>query len=347
MKTLRIDFLCKDHFNKTDNKIYKILSKKFKVIIDENNPDYIIVHAHRFLDYNIYKNHPIRIFHQNEANVPDFCIFDYAILRYDNIIYEDRCFYREYEWFWYKLLEALKSFKEISDKSFLNQKHKFCNFLYSNSVEKRDEFFQFLNKHKKVDSLGSHLNNTRLLPINMSRYHNNWWENSIKLKKSYKFSIAFENIYYPGYTSEKIISSLIARTIPIYWGNPKISQQFNPQAFINTHEFSTVEDIIKRINEIDSHDDLFLSMINEPWMTNQQLKKLSKNIQNSDKELEDFLFRIIDQPFKESRRRVKNRYSQKLYESFQDEWFLFGKMNKIQKVKFLLKKSFNLGNRRS
>ena len=47
----------------------------------------------------------------------------------------------------------------------------------------------------------------------------------LRMKKPYKFSIAFENAWYPGYTSEKIVTSMLAGTIPIYWGNPDISRE--------------------------------------------------------------------------------------------------------------------------
>lgn len=62
------------------------------------------------------------------------------------------------------------------------------------------------------------------------------------MKKPYKFSIAFENAWYPGYTSEKIVTSMLAGTIPIYWGNPDISREFNSASFINCHDFPTLDD---------------------------------------------------------------------------------------------------------
>lgn len=35
---------------------------------------------------------------------------------------------------------------------------------------------------------------------------------------------------------------MLAGTIPIYWGNPDISREFNSASFINCHDFPTLDD---------------------------------------------------------------------------------------------------------
>jgi hypothetical protein len=59
-----------------------------------------------------------------------------------------------------------------------------------------------------------------------------------------KFSIAMENSYFPGYNTEKITDPLVARSVPIYKGDPRIAETFNPLAFINLSDFKSDEEAI-------------------------------------------------------------------------------------------------------
>jgi hypothetical protein len=86
--------------------------------------------------------------------------------------------------------------------------------------------------------------------------------------REYKFTIAFENSSYPGYTTEKLVEALIARTIPIYWGNPLVNHDFNPDCFINCHEFEDFDEVIDHVKKIDADDDLYHSYIAAPAFTN-------------------------------------------------------------------------------
>ena len=90
------------------------------------------------------------------------------------------------------------------------------------------------------------------------------------MKKPYKFSIAFENAWYPGYTSEKIVTSMLAGTIPIYWGNPDISREFNSASFINCHDFPTLDDAAAYVQKVDEDDNLWCEIMSRPWKTPEQ-----------------------------------------------------------------------------
>ena len=48
---------------------------------------------------------------------------------------------------------------------------------------------------------------------------------------------AFENTYAPGYTTEKIMDAFASGCVPIYYGDPLVVQDFNPDSFINAHDF--------------------------------------------------------------------------------------------------------------
>jgi hypothetical protein len=50
--------------------------------------------------------------------------------------------------------------------------------------------------------------------------------------KRYMFSVAYENAYYPGYFTEKILDCFATGTIPIYRGDPEIGKVFNTDGII-------------------------------------------------------------------------------------------------------------------
>lgn len=131
--------------------------------------------------------------------------------------------------------------------SFSEPRDRFCSFIFGNGKpQRRNEFFHALNAYKPVDSAGKWWNNTGYTV-----------DNKIKFLRHYKFNIAFENESSPGYTTEKILDPLLSGTIPIYWGNPGIADDFAPGSYINAMDFSSDEDLVAAVREIDQNDDLF------------------------------------------------------------------------------------------
>jgi hypothetical protein len=98
-----------------------------------------------------------------------------------------------------------------------------------------------------VDCPGRVLNNCR--PFDE---HNYSFRGKVDYLKDYRFTIAFENQSTVGYTTEKIIHPFIAGSIPIYWGNPKVAELFNPEAFINCHDFDDFESVISHVIQVDN-----------------------------------------------------------------------------------------------
>ena len=102
--------------------------------------------------------------------------------------------------------------------------------------------------------------------IRSVRFDRDWKRLAIKLKRSYKFDIAAENARFYGYTTEKIMSSFMARTVPIYWGNPLIAEEFNPEAFVNANGMEA-EELLETVRRIDDDDNLWCRMVSAPPMT--------------------------------------------------------------------------------
>jgi hypothetical protein len=64
----------------------------------------------------------------------------------------------------------------------------------------------------------------------------------------YRFSLCFENMTMEGYVTEKIFDCLYAGTIPLYLGAKDIEHLIPPDAFIDCREFSSWEEMNKKIS---------------------------------------------------------------------------------------------------
>ena len=138
----------------------------------------------------------------------------------------------------------------------------FCNFLFHNrKCVERNEFFTRLSRYKRVDAPGRCMNNMPPIDESGAEVAPAKW----RFCRNYKFTIAYENASAPGYTTEKIVDAMAARSIPIYWGNPLVHQDFNPRSFLNRHDFDSDEAFIDRIIEVDRNDDLYSSIFREPY----------------------------------------------------------------------------------
>ena len=80
----------------------------------------------------------------------------------------------------------------------------------------------------------------------------------------YRFTIAAENSSYPGYTTEKLLHPLSIGSIPIYWGSPVASLDFNSEAFINVHDYDDLEAVDDLIEEIEHDEGLYRKYVTAP-----------------------------------------------------------------------------------
>lgn len=295
MKTIKIDFVgFWPEFNKQDNFIYNKLKCKYNVQISEN-PDYVIssCFSSEYLKYDC-----IRIFYTGENISPDFNVFDYAI-GYDYLQFEDR-YMRLPNYFitdTYADDMVRMQEKHLYNENILDTKEEFCSFVVSKGEgyvdPRREEFFKLLCRYKKVNSGGRFLNNIGL-PEGVS--------DKFSFQKKHKFAIAFENVSHNGYTTEKIVQAFAAKTVPIYWGDPKISEVFNKAAFIDCSQYKDFDTVISFIRKLDQDDKLYLKMLNTP-----ALLKEGYVIQK-EKEFEAFLYHIFDQEYEHAYRRDRTGY---------------------------------------
>ena len=286
-KTIKIDFCdCWSGFNKQNHGIVRTLNKHYNVEFSDQ-PDFLFYSCFgiKYLDYP----NATKIFFTGENVLPNFNECDYAT-GFDYIDFGDRYFRKNY----------IVPDKNIQDRSkvsddFFNRK--FCNFIYSNadlgkSADLRQEFCKKLMEYKPIDCPGKILNN--MSADDLAPRNGNWWTSKRKFLEKYKFTIAFENSSSNGYTTEKLYQPLQAFSIPIYWGNPLVTRDFNPKAFINCNDFDNDFDaVIERIKEIDNNPDLYLAMLRESPM--QKDFDFDQN-----KKFEQWLINIIEKGSKQT-----------------------------------------------
>lgn len=296
--------------------LYRALEKNYHLDLS-GEPDYVFAAPYPFAalpDVNA-----VRVLFSYENYKPDFNIYDYAITIFPDFHFRDRhlfldsnCYYGPEAAHLHNL--ALK--KHLKNEGILAKKTGFCSYMVSNAgrmQSQRDNIFDLLSAYRPVDSGGRYRNNVGG-PV----------ADKLAFDSTHKFSIAFENVQ--GYTTEKLQDAFAAKTVPIYWGNPDIGKSFNIKAFVNCHDFNSLEEAVARVREIDTDDALYLSMLNEPAFL--QPKTADEYLND----LENFLIHIIETPKEQAIQRVnigQNRYYEAIQrygtERLQREEALFNK----------------------
>ena len=236
-------------------RIFQIFSKKYDLEISDN-PDLVFYSSMALHEGGEHLKHKcLKVFVTSEPERPDFRICDYSF-HWDDT--DERNFHLPY-YAVHPYFEQLrtKQFKGEVKKFRQHDKSRFCAFVVSNPKNKeRIEFCKKLMAYKKVDCAGKVLNNMpRLEPF---------WKKEVAFFKRYKFTIAFESSSMTNYTTEKNYRPLLVGSIPIYQGNPRIAEHFNPEAFINCHDYDNFDQVIKRVIEVDNDDALYQKYVNAP-----------------------------------------------------------------------------------
>ncbi len=157
--------------------------------------------------------------------------------------------------------EWLYNKSNYCDKLKTHPKERFCNFFqrWAGPLT-RVRFCQQLMQFKNVDCPGIVLNNMSS-PDNPKLTRD---QNKLQFLKHYRFTICFENTSQPHFMAEKLPQALMAGSIPIYWGHPRIGEYFNPKSMINVHDYKNFDDVIKRIIEIENNPALYQEYIKQP-----------------------------------------------------------------------------------
>lgn len=321
-KKIKIDFIdFWSDLKKDDNFFYNILKKYYDVEISDN-PDYVFcsVFGRKHINYTDC----VKIFYTGENIIGDFNLYDYAF-GFHYIDFEDRYLRLPLYVLYDKSIERALSKHTHTDEYYLAKK-KFCNCVISNpdAAGERDWMINELNKYKTIDSGGRYRNNVGG-PV----------ADKLEFSSQYRFTMAFENSKMSGYTTEKIFEAFAADTIPIYWGSPRIAEEFNPDSFVNVQDYNSLEEAVKAVAKIYEDDELYLKYMKAPIapegsMAYEYLKEGY---------VDNFLRNIFDQDLDKAKRRnmvyIGRSYQKKLKDA-----------SKIQNVLDVVKRPMHLMNKK-
>lgn len=289
-------------FNKEDNIWIWALKHNHNVVLDDKNPNLVISNGGNKPFPNAFT-----IYFSSEPYFPKYeelpPICDYSIsswhLDIPNYTRFTLCYLYIYEFIKTGLIKDFSFFKEKYRN--IPNKTNFCCFITRSMNGKRGQFFEKLNKYKKVDS--NFLGDIKV-PTSPTEYGGSF--NKINFIKKYKFNLAFENNWrgshpsFPGsenvngelknvngYITEKIIEPLVAGTIPIYWGNELIDKEINSKTFLNYYDYENEEEFIEKIIELDNDDDLYNSYFEN------EIVNLDNDVFN-----EDYIVNLFDEIIK-------------------------------------------------
>ena len=232
----------------------------------------------------------IKIAIYEEGWIPSFNEEDY-IFGQHHIFYLDRYFRRA------SLLEYLG---DLKNRDFRGPRiraynapvrQKFCGAILNNETSLdhfREKFVRELSKYKEVD-MGGEINNT--IGYNVT--------DNIEFFSSYKFSIAFEKNCGDGYATGHIINSLLAGTIPIYYGDYLIDEYINPDTYILVRNDIDLQEKIEFIKQVDQDDNLYKEFLSKDVLIDEDVVEKRKK---EEKEYWAHIFR----PDKIDARRIDN-----------------------------------------
>jgi len=261
MRKLKLGFT--DTHEHLANFFQSILSSRYDIELDNDNPDYLIFGDDNFGQQNkrFSKKDCIKIFYTGENRRPENFDCHYAIsFDHNYMTWHYRLpLFVIYMWSLEHIHKSNYDYNYIFDPE-VKEKTNFASFVVGNpNCKQRNDFFHLLSMYKKVDSAGKLFKNIDVtLPSEQSK---------IEFLSSRKFNICFESMSYPGYVTEKILHAFYAGTIPIYWGSSTVASDFNSNAFINCNDYNSFEDVVKRVEMIDNNDDLYDNILNESKFT--------------------------------------------------------------------------------
>lgn len=283
-----------------------VLSKKYNVIIDPLNPDIIIQSDLNYnenqidtftgvlptkytnLDKNkkfIYVSGEVANFedclnnHENQWSIgynkfshPRYLRQPSGVFDVWTIFDESRLVDSPLNW-----LTEKRNFDLIS-----NRNKGFCSITQASQNDFREEVFNKLCEYKQVTSSGpwkqnispdEELNKYQWLnPIYIGRNDGLTYREKMNFFQKYKFNIAIHYTNTDYILQEKIYHAFFSGAIPIFFGNKYILEEgFNPESFINLHDFTNLDDFLSLVKEIDSNKNLYKKYIESPIFTNNTL----------------------------------------------------------------------------
>lgn len=283
-----------------------ILSKKYNVIIDPFNPDIVI---HSDLNYNesqidTYTNQLPTKHHQSDRNKKFLYVSGEVADFFSSLNLNENQWALGYNKFQHERymrqpsgvfdLWTLYNESRLVDSplNWLTQKRNFdtisnrnigfCSITQASNNDFRGQVFDKLSEYKEVSSSGP-WRQTIHGEGELNKYQ---WQNSIYTGRidgltyrekigffqKYKFNMSIHYTNTDYILQEKLYHAFFSGAIPIFFGNKYISEEgFNPESFINLHDFTDLNDFLSLVKEIDNNQTLYRKYIESPIFVDNKL----------------------------------------------------------------------------
>lgn len=265
MKTLKLGFA--DTYINAEYFFTEVLGRRYNVVLDKNDPDYLIFGDPNFGESHYGYTRAKKIFFTGENVRPNYFTYNHAITfdhenspkhyRLPLYVPEMWAIERDSNIPYYHLIN-----KKFDAEAEYNNKSRFCTYIQSNPrCQYRNEFAQFMLANGALSSGGPHMNNIgHVIPR----------DRKLKLDffNSSYFGVAFENGAYPGYVTEKLLDCYYANTIPIYWGSDTVHKDFNPKSYIYAKDFRNFDDLLAYLKSLSKNKNEYLDILTAPAFVN-------------------------------------------------------------------------------
>jgi len=284
-----------------------LLSKKYNVIIDSQNPD-IVIHTNLNYDANQIDTYTKQIpaqFNLSDTNkkflyvsgeVSDFrgvvdsgtnqWAIGYSKFDHERYLRQPSCVFDVWTLFdesrlvdsplnW---LTEKRNFDNISKKN-----TRFCSITQASHNDFREIIFNKLCEYKTVTSSGpwkqnidpkEELNKYQWMHHDfIGRNDGLTYREKIEFFNKYKFNIAIHYTNTDYIIQEKLFHAFFSGAIPIFFGNKFILEEgFNADSFINLHDFeNNLDSFLDLIKNIDNNENLYKKYIESPIFLNNKL----------------------------------------------------------------------------
>jgi len=280
LPTLKIDFVdFWPSFHKRDNFFYHLLSTKYRVVIDSNEPD-IVFGSYGFsqnLEIDRYAEKKcLKVYYTGESDGPRHFPYDLNITQRRGVTDSNHIRMPLWAFFcsWFdenplvhhrdpSYLVPIKCLEKsrLDLEAIRDSKQKFCNFLYADLTSERDKWYQALDSLSYVEAAGSARNN-----VNAKLAGRGDQVYKLAYLSDFLFTLAIENCEIDGYVTEKMIHPMAACSIPIYWGDPNVSLDFNTHAVIDARSLG-VEGTIEEVRHLCSSKQAWIEKMSVPWFS--------------------------------------------------------------------------------
>jgi len=85
-----------------------------------------------------------------------------------------------------------------------------------------------------------------------------------EVARDYRYMLCFENDFYPGYVTEKLLDAYLAGCVPIYWGHLGTNEYINEKCFISVADGESLGEVCHSLASLDQDD--YEKIASEPFL---------------------------------------------------------------------------------